>query len=111
MVLTYTIPEAVSKSPTDADLIEISFNQSIFSDPFLSFEVNSGESLIVTLPRQINAEKAQELAEQLDVATNASNSFAVGNFLLQILLGASLKFLWGMINTLQFVVFFTEWKV
>ena len=30
---------------------------------------------------------------------------------MNVLLGASLKFLWGMINTLQFIVFFTEWKV
>ena len=63
LVLTYTIPAAVSKSPTDADLIEISFNESYFADPFLSVEVNSGESLIITLPRQMDAAKASELTE------------------------------------------------
>jgi len=36
---------------------------------------------------------------------------AIGNLILNIALGASLKTLWGMINTLQFVVFFTDWNV
>jgi len=30
---------------------------------------------------------------------------------LNILLGLSLKYLWGMVNTLQFVIFMDEWKV
>ena len=33
------------------------------------------------------------------------------NLLMQILLGASLNNLWALINTLQFVVFFTEWYI
>lgn len=28
-----------------------------------------------------------------------------------IVLGASLKFLWGMVNSLQFVVYMKDWKV
>ena len=32
------------------------------------------------------------------------------NTVVNILLGSSLKLLWGMINTFQFVVFFSEWK-
>ena len=47
----------------------------------------------------------------MDAASGAANSFATGNLVINILLGSSLKFLWGMINTLQFVVFFTEWEV
>ena len=47
----------------------------------------------------------------MNAANGAANTVATGNVVLNILLGSSLKFLWGMINTLQFVVFFTDWDV
>ena len=47
----------------------------------------------------------------MGAANGAANTVATGNIVLNILLGSSLKFLWGMINTLQFVVFFTDWNV
>lgn len=30
---------------------------------------------------------------------------------LNLVLGVSLKFLWGMVNSLQFIVFMDQWKV
>ena len=47
----------------------------------------------------------------MSAATSTANTFATGNIVLNIILGSSLKLLWGMINTLQFVVFFTDWQV
>ena len=47
----------------------------------------------------------------MDAAQGAANSVATGNVVLNIVLGSSLKLLWGLINTLQFIVFFTEWEV
>ena len=47
----------------------------------------------------------------MSAATNTANTFATGNIALNIILGSSLKLLWGMINTLQFVVFFTDWRI
>ena len=47
----------------------------------------------------------------MDTASNTANAFATGNIVVNVLLGASLKLLWGLINTFQFIVFFTEWKV
>ena len=47
----------------------------------------------------------------MSAATNTANTLATGNIFLNIVLGSSLKLLWGMINTLQFVVFFTDWLV
>ena len=47
----------------------------------------------------------------MDAANSATNTILTGNIFINILLGSSLKFLWGMINTLQFVVFFTRWEV
>lgn len=47
----------------------------------------------------------------MGAANSAGNAVATSNLAVNILLGASLKYLWGMINTLQFVVFFTDWNV
>ena len=53
------------------------------------------------------------MAEALDGAIggamSSSNAVMTTNTIINIILGASLKLLWGMINTFQFVVFFTEW--
>ena len=47
----------------------------------------------------------------MSAASNTANTFATGNIAINIVLGSSLKLLWGMINMLQFVVFFTDWRV
>jgi hypothetical protein len=44
--------------------------------------------------------KAAVITSTLSSANNAANTFATANLALNILLGASLKPLWGMINTL-----------
>ena len=41
---------------------------------------------------------------------DSSNAVMSVNTVVNVLLSYSLKFLWGMINTFQFVVFFSEWK-
>lgn len=55
--------------------------------------------------------QAAAMASTMGAANGAANTLATGSTVLNILLGSSLKLLWGMINTLQFVVFFTEWNV
>ena len=59
----------------------------------------------------MDAAEAAVIASTMNSANGAANTVATGNVVLNIVLGSSLKLLWGMINTLQFVVFFTEWKV
>ena len=59
----------------------------------------------------MDPETAAAMASAMDTANGAANSITTGNIVINILLGSSLKFLWGMINTLQFIVFFTEWNV
>lgn len=41
----------------------------------------------------------------MEKGSEAANSFATASLPLNILLGVSLKYLWGMVNTLQFVIF------
>ena len=40
-----------------------------------------------------------------------ANVLATSSLPVNIILGASLKYLWGMVNSLQFVVYMKEWKV
>ena len=67
--------------------------------------------MVFDLPRQIDPEQAAALTSSLDTAQATANTVATGNVVLNIVLGSSLKLLWGLINTLQFIVFFTEWEV
>ena len=39
------------------------------------------------------------------------NALVTGSLPLNIVLGLSLKYLWGMVNSLQFVIFMDQWKV
>ena len=109
--MTFDKPTAVSMYPNSPDLIIITLDKNVFADPLTEVEINYGQPLVIELPRQMDAAKAAVITSTLSSANNAANTFATANLALNILLGASLKPLWGMINTLQFVVFFTEWKV
>jgi len=40
-----------------------------------------------------------------------ANLLATSSLPINIALGASLKYLWGMVNSLQFVVYMKDWKV
>ena len=63
------------------------------------------------LPRQLNPEQAEAIQIAIDSVENAANAITTSNIALNLSLSMTLKFLWGMINTLQFIVFFTEWRL
>ena len=39
------------------------------------------------------------------------NTVSTSSVALNIILGLSLKYLWGMINVLQFIIYMNEWKI
>ena len=82
------------------DKISISFDKKYFYDPLSDFEINSGDTLILDLPRQIDPAEAEEIETVMSAATNTANTLATGNVVLNIVLGSSLKLLYGIINTL-----------
>ena len=53
---------------------------------------------------------AETLGSAMAATESAGSVVSSGNLIINIILGSSLKYLWSMINTLQFVVFFTEWQ-
>lgn len=98
--MVYSLPLAVSRNPQDPDLLVFEFREDVFSDPLTDISVNKGEPLIVALPRQIEPAEAEAIEGAMTVANSAGNAVATGNIVVNVLLGASLKYLWGMINTL-----------
>ena len=49
--------------------------------------------------------------ESMQSTAKTTNALLAGSLPLNLLLGVSLKYLWGMVNALQFVVFMDQWKV
>ena len=82
----------------------------VFRDPDTDYSINDGSMIEFELQRQIDPEKAAQVEAVAGTASGVATFFTTGNILLNIILGLSLKALWGMINTLQFVVFFTDWN-
>jgi hypothetical protein len=39
------------------------------------------------------------------------NTVSTSSLALNVVLGLSLKYLWGMINVLQFIIYMNEWKI
>ena len=66
--LLFSDPNAVSQDSTSPDQIEVTFDPTVFSDPDTEFEVNAGEPLVIELPRQIDAKKAEQIESTMDVA-------------------------------------------
>ena len=55
--------------------------------------------------------QAEAIASAMDAMQGTANAVATGNIAINLSLSTSLKLLWGMVNTFQFIVFFTDWKV
>ena len=58
----------------------------------------------------MDKEEAKRLEAVAQVVTETAAAVLVLNGLLQVLLGASLKAIWSVVNTLQFIVYFVEIK-
>ena len=63
---------------------------------------------IFRLLSQEMAATALSIEKKQKVLVNTVSSSSLG---LNILLGLSLKYLWGMINVLQFIIYMNQWKI
>ena len=63
------------------------------------------------MPRIIDDDFVDEYINKLDDTTDTATSILTLNLILDILLGSSLKLMWGMVNTLQFICYFSETKL
>ena len=59
----------------------------------------------------MDAEFSERFMGVLDSTTSAQASLLTFNFIIDLVVGTSLKFMWGLVNTLQMTCYFTEIKV
>ena len=83
------------------DIVKVILNLSRFTDEF-GQPMADGLEMEVVVPRQIpSEEEAKTLETTGETAENASFSVMGGNFIINLLLVASLNHLWTMINGIQ----------
>jgi hypothetical protein len=58
----------------------------------------------IEMDRQLS-DDAKASVQSMEKGSQTANAFATASLPLNIVLGVSLKYLWGMVNTLQFVIF------
>lgn len=61
---------------------------------------------IVPQKTRAEQERLEQLEEMLD---NVTGAFSIGNLIFNLFLAFGLKYLWNMVNLLQFVVFMRTW--
>lgn len=63
------------------------------------------------VPKQATLEEMAKLQAIEDKTESTMNVLAGGNLVLNIVFAFSLKFLWGFVNMLQFLVFMQLWQI
>ena len=57
----------------------------------------------------MSSEELAEILQEEEVSKNAMNAISTTNLILNLFLYAGLKYLWNMVNLLQFEVFMILW--
>jgi hypothetical protein len=105
--LDFTDPIYVSSSgKRNYEKVQVKCKEFNFFMSSTSFKtIIQDQSLRNDIPPQLSSNKAANSALELvtSSAQSASKTVAVGTFVLNIVLSASLQLLWGMINALQII--------
>ena len=67
--------------------------------------------LTVDIVPQVTQTEMKELVETADQVQDAVNAFTTFEIVLYTLMASGLKYLWNLINILQFLVFMQKWRV
>ena len=98
--IVFANPLQISVNPIEPDELRVTIDTSTIKDPELDTEIEANEPILIDLPRQIDEEQVKLIKDTMQVAQSSANTVASSNVLVNFILGTSLKFLWGMINTL-----------
>ena len=97
----------VSRDPVRPDSITVNINENLFKDPITGTVIDATQSSFQEeLPRQMDPAFAEEFTSSVESANDAGASFLGLNVLVQLVLRQSLKSMWGMVNILQFIVYY-----
>ena len=111
MKLKFVTLEFISTDIFKPCYIQLYIQQNAIWDPVASNFANQLTIDPVDLPRMMDDEFAEIYTEFVVKTTEATTSVLNANLVINIVLGSSLKLMWGMVNTLQFISYFSEVQV
>ena len=108
--IDFVYPKKVTLNDVDPDSLSIQFKDLVlFIDKNDYTLLQDKLQLEFPIRKQLQAKEQKEIEELEDQLTRAYAAFSIGNIALNIFLSAGLKYLWGMITLLQFVLFMTTY--
>ena len=104
--LEFQYPEQLTRDSFEPDRLKIEFIYAeIFMDnkDFQQLEVSF--SLEKEVQPQLSAQEVSDIEQFQALIESTMSAFSVGNVALNLLLSVGMKYLWNMVNILQFVIF------
>lgn len=112
ILLEFSNPMFVSIDPFAHDTLQVKIidetNFISAIDYFTTAKKNSVSS--IEIERQLSKDQIKS-ADQMEKQTKMLNALFTGSLPLNLFLGLSMKYLWGMINAMHFVIYMELWKV
>ena len=90
----------ISTNPLDSDKIVVSMRESLFVDIESGLFIESNDEMIREIPRQMKPDFAEKFDKNVVRANQVVTSLIGLNLILKLLLQRSLKYIWGIVNTL-----------
>ena len=105
-VLTFSNTEYISLDYLHPDWITLRIDENLLLDQIKEEPIDIHDVLWTELPRQMEKKFAEKFIPRVEIATEASTSILGLNMLVQFVLQKSLKSIWGVVNLIQFILFF-----
>ena len=104
-------PNFISGSILEPDDLQVVFlKEMLFIDQINKKTVDPKLPIYKELPAQLTQLQAFEAAKLSESSKKTMGVISGGNIALNIVLSYGLKYLWNMVNLLQFLVFIEKWK-
>lgn len=110
--LEFSNPLFISLDQMHRDILKVEIIDNSTFTSAIDFITNPvlHSSAWIEIFRQMSKESSQKV-QSLAKNQQAINTLLTSSLPINLLLGLSLKYLWGMINTLQYIIFMDEWTV
>lgn len=108
--LFFENPQDVTTDVLNPDLIHVEFfEHQYFIDAKTYIPFVSNYTIDSEIPPQLTDAEARALI-QMEAAMNSSMTvLASGNIIVNLIFSMALKYLWNLINLLQFLIYFEDW--
>ena len=105
----FKYPKMLSINIVDPEYIVVTFNQQLISVDHHILQDNT--VLVDIIPQQYDQSELDSLKVFKDQVTAPIIYITVSQLVLNLFVGAGLKYMWKVINVLQFIVFYQIWQI